>query len=81
MPYALLWEELELVSFANLTRKEEPAFTRVAPTFSTVTQTTSYTLEQANQALDDLRAGQFEGPAALVPGRRSVDPRISRACP
>jgi hypothetical protein len=37
MPFVLLWVELEPVSFANLTREEEPEFPRLAPTFSTVT--------------------------------------------
>jgi D-arabinose 1-dehydrogenase-like Zn-dependent alcohol dehydrogenase len=32
-----------------------------------VTQTTRYPLEQAHQALADLRAGRFEGAAVLVP--------------
>ena len=32
-----------------------------------ITQTTSYPLNQANQALADLRAGRFEGAAVLVP--------------
>ena len=32
-----------------------------------VTQTTTYPLRQANHALDDLRAGRFEGAAVLVP--------------
>jgi D-arabinose 1-dehydrogenase-like Zn-dependent alcohol dehydrogenase len=32
-----------------------------------VTQTTTYPLKQANQALADPRAGRFEGAAVLVP--------------
>ncbi len=66
-PYALLWEERELVSVANLTREDGLEFLRLAPTIRIVTQTTRYSLEQANQALADLRAGRFEGAAVLVP--------------
>jgi len=32
-----------------------------------VTRTTRYRLDQANDALADLRAGRFEGAAVLVP--------------
>jgi propanol-preferring alcohol dehydrogenase len=65
--YGLLWEERQLVSVANLTRKDGIDFLRLAPEIGIVTQTTSYALNQANQALADLRAGRFEGSAVLVP--------------
>jgi propanol-preferring alcohol dehydrogenase len=65
-PYQLLWEERQLVSVANLTRKDGIDFLGLAPTIGIVTQTTSYPLSQANQALADLRAGRFEGAAVLV---------------
>jgi len=66
-PYRLLWEERQLVSVANLTRQDGLDFLRLAPEIGIVTQTTSYPLKQANQALADLRAGRFEGAAVLVP--------------
>jgi propanol-preferring alcohol dehydrogenase len=66
-PYRLLWEERQLVSVANLTRKDGIDFLRLAPQIGIVTQTTSYPLKQANRALDDLRAGRFEGAAVLIP--------------
>jgi propanol-preferring alcohol dehydrogenase len=66
-PYALLWEERQLVSVANLTRRDGIDFLRLAPQIGIVTETTSYPLDQANQALADLRAGRFEGAAVLVP--------------
>ena len=66
-PYRLLWEERQLVSVANLTRQDGIDFLRLAPTIGIVTKTTRYSLNQANQALDDLRAGRFEGAAVLVP--------------
>ena len=66
-PYRLLWEERQLVSVANLTRQDGLDFLRLAPQIGIVTQTTRYGLQQANQALADLRAGRFEGAAVLVP--------------
>lgn len=66
-PYRLLWEERQLVSVANLTRQDGLEFLRLAPEMGIVTQTTSYRLQQANQALADLRAGRFEGAAVLIP--------------
>ena len=66
-PYALLWEERQLVSVANLTRQDGLDFLALAPKVGIVTQTTVYPLRQANQALADLRAGRFEGAAVLCP--------------
>jgi propanol-preferring alcohol dehydrogenase len=66
-PYSSLWEERQLVSVANLTRRDGIDFLRLAPAVGIVTQTTRYPLQQANQALADLRAGRFEGAAVLVP--------------
>jgi propanol-preferring alcohol dehydrogenase len=66
-PYQLLWEERQLVSVANLTRQDGIDFLRLALEFGIVTHTTRYPLNQANQALADLRAGRFEGAAVLVP--------------
>ncbi|QPC91631.1 zinc-dependent alcohol dehydrogenase family protein [Mesorhizobium sp. INR15] len=66
-PYSLLWEERQLVSVANLTRQDGIDFLALAPKIGIVTRTTRYPLPQANEALDDLRAGRFEGAAVLVP--------------
>jgi propanol-preferring alcohol dehydrogenase len=66
-PYRLLWEERQLVSVANLTRQDGIDFLHLVPQMGIVTKTTSYPLQQANQALADLRAGRFEGAAVLVP--------------
>jgi alcohol dehydrogenase, propanol-preferring len=65
-PYRLLWEERQLASVANLTRRDGLEFLDLAPKIGIVTKTTVYPLIQANQALDDLRAGRFEGAAVLV---------------
>lgn len=66
-PYRLLWGERQLVSVANLTRQDGLDFLRLAPEIGIVTTTHVYRLQQANQALDDLRGGKFEGAAVLVP--------------
>jgi alcohol dehydrogenase, propanol-preferring len=66
-PYALLWEERELLSVANLTRQDGIDFLARVPEMGILTHTTTYPLRQANEALDDLRAGRFDGAAVLVP--------------
>jgi len=66
-PYALLWEERSICSVANLTRADGEAFMALAPQVPVHTTTTVYRLEDANEALDDLRAGRFTGAAVLVP--------------
>ena len=67
MPYSILWEERELVSVANLTRKDAEEFFPVARAAGVRTHTTTYPLERANEALDDLREGRLSGAAVLVP--------------
>jgi propanol-preferring alcohol dehydrogenase len=67
MPYRLLWEERELVSVANLTRKDAGEFFPVAREAGVRTHTKPYSLERANEALADLREGRLSGAAVLVP--------------
>jgi propanol-preferring alcohol dehydrogenase len=67
MPYALLWEERELVSVANLTRQDVSEFLPAARAAGVTTRTTVYRLEEANRALDNLREGRTKGAAVLVP--------------
>ena len=66
-PYDILWEERELLSVANLTRKDGLDLLKLAPQIGIKVKTTRYPLQQANQALADLRAGRFEGAAVLTP--------------
>lgn len=66
-PYGILWEEQELLSVANLTRKDGEEFFAVVPQTGVSTQTVRYPLEQANEALSDLREGRLQGAAVLVP--------------
>ena len=64
-PYADLWEERVLGSVANLTRQDGEEFIALAPQVPVQTEISVYPLEEANQALDDLRAGRFRGAAVL----------------
>jgi len=66
-PYSILWEERELKSVANLTRKDGEDFFAIVPQAGIRTQTVPYPLERANDALADLREGRLQGAAVLVP--------------
>lgn len=67
MPYSQLWGERELVSVANLTRRDGLEFLDLAGRIGIEPKTTRYALREANRALEDLRAGRVEGAAVLVP--------------
>jgi len=66
-PYALLWQEREVVSVANLTRADARDFLRAARAAKPHIATRVYRLEEANAALDDHGAGRLSGAAVLVP--------------
>jgi propanol-preferring alcohol dehydrogenase len=66
-PYHLLWEERVIRSVANLTRRDGEEFLALAPTIPVRTVTQAYRLDQANEALADLRDGRLTGAAVLVP--------------
>jgi propanol-preferring alcohol dehydrogenase len=66
-PYELLWNERFLRSVANLTRRDGHEFLALAPEVPVRTHVTTYPLEAANEALDDLRAGRLTGAAVLQP--------------
>jgi len=66
-PYDILWHERELKSVANLTRKDGEDFFKIVPKAGIETQTVSYPLARANEALGDLRNGRLQGAAVLVP--------------
>lgn len=65
-PYSDLWEERMLRSVANLTRKDGYEFLTIAPEVPVHTETTTYKLEDANEALDALRSGSIKGAAVLT---------------
>ena len=64
-PYEILWEERVLGSVANLTRADGEEFLALAPEVPVRTEVTTYPLERANEALEDLREGRFRGAAVL----------------
>lgn len=66
-PYALLWGERQIRSVANLTRRDGDEFLALAPAIPVTTEVHRFPLDQANQALDQLRRGAFQGAAVLVP--------------
>ena len=66
-PYRDLWEERSIRSVANLTRRDGHEFLALAPEVPVQTRVTTYPLEAAGEALDDLRAGRFSGAAVVVP--------------
>ncbi len=67
-PYEILWGERSLGSVANLTRADGEEFMALAPQVPVRTEIATYPLEQANAAIEDLRAGRFRGAAVLTVG-------------
>ena len=65
-PYDILWGERQVRSVANLTRRDGEEFLELATRARVKTRPLPYALEQANQALDDLRAGRLQGAAVLT---------------
>jgi propanol-preferring alcohol dehydrogenase len=67
MSYELLWGERVLRSVANLTRADADEFLALAPDVPVRTQVETFALDDANRALDRLRAGEVRGAAVLLP--------------
>jgi alcohol dehydrogenase, propanol-preferring len=65
-PYEWLWQERSVVSVANLTRRDGEEFLRLAATVPVRTETETFPLAAANEALARLRAGRLRGAAVLV---------------
>jgi alcohol dehydrogenase, propanol-preferring len=65
-PYDLLWGERVLRSVANLTRRDGEEFLQLAPEVPVHSEVETFPLEQAGDALDQLRAGGIRGAAVLV---------------
>jgi alcohol dehydrogenase, propanol-preferring len=68
LPYELLWGERVIRSVANLTRDDGREFLALAPQVPVRTHVRRYCLEDAQRALDDLRAGALDGAAVVAPG-------------
>jgi propanol-preferring alcohol dehydrogenase len=65
-PYEILWGERSLRSVANLTRADGAEFMRLAPEVPVRTRVRAYPLAEAQDALDDLRAGRVQGAAVVT---------------
>jgi alcohol dehydrogenase, propanol-preferring len=66
-PYELLWGERVLRSVANLARTDGHEFMQLAPRFRIHTRVHEFRLEDANEALAELKQGTLRGSAVLVP--------------
>jgi propanol-preferring alcohol dehydrogenase len=66
-PYSILWGERSIRSVANLTRADARSFLNLAPQVPVRTETESFWMSNANEALDRLRSGRIQGAAVLVP--------------
>jgi alcohol dehydrogenase, propanol-preferring len=64
-PYSLMWEERVIRSVANLTRRDGEEFLRLASQVPVRTDVKVFPLEQAGEALEQLRHGRFTGAAVL----------------
>ncbi len=64
-PYKILWGERTIRSVANLTRADAQEFLALAPTVPVQVDVHPYALADTARALDDLRAGRFEGSAVI----------------
>jgi propanol-preferring alcohol dehydrogenase len=65
-PYEILWMERGVRSVANLTRADARELLQLAPSVPVDARVTTYPLARTQDALDDLRAGRFEGAAVIV---------------
>jgi alcohol dehydrogenase, propanol-preferring len=76
--YEILWGERVVRSVANLTRQDARELLALAAQTPIATTVHRYTLERAPQALEDLRAGRFDGAAVIdltgASGRREAVP-------
>ncbi|WP_416739467.1 zinc-dependent alcohol dehydrogenase family protein [Pseudomonas sp. NFX71] len=66
-PYRLLWGERSVRSVANLTREDGTAFFAELQHTPVQCDVTRFALDDANEALACLRAGQFNGAIVLTP--------------
>jgi propanol-preferring alcohol dehydrogenase len=67
-PYDILWGERAVRSVANLTRQDAREFLALAPRAGVRTDVHPYALADAGKALEDLRAGRFQGAAVIDVG-------------
>ncbi len=65
---AHLWEEKEVKSVANVTRRDITAFLELAAELDIRPDVTTYPLAEANRALNELKTGGGRGAKVLLPG-------------
>jgi propanol-preferring alcohol dehydrogenase len=65
-PYSILWHEREIVSVANLERRDAEELLAIAPQIPVRTEVEPVPLEHANEALARLREGHLTGAAVLT---------------
>jgi len=65
-PYSDLWWEKQLMSVANLTRRDGTEFMKLASDCYINMQVTEFPLEKANEAVEAVRSGRIRGAAVLV---------------
>ncbi len=64
-PYEILWGERMLRSVANLTRRDGEEFFALAGQAGIQTRAQTFSLDAANQAIEELRTGNITGAAVL----------------
>ncbi len=65
-PYDILWGERVIRSVANLTRRDGEEFLELVPKVPVKTEIQTFPLQEANDALNRLRAGKIQGAAVLI---------------
>ncbi len=66
MPYTLLWEERTIRSVANATRRDAEEFLSLAAEIPIRTDTETFALNEANLALQKLKASEINGSGVIV---------------
>ncbi len=66
MPYSLLWEERSIRSVANATRRDAEVFLPLAAEIPIRTDTETFALNEANLALQKLKASEINGSGVIV---------------
>lgn len=64
----LLWDEREIKSVANITRKDAQEFLPLAAAIPVIPEVQEFKLEEANEALLLLKQGKIRGAAVLIMG-------------
>jgi alcohol dehydrogenase, propanol-preferring len=63
----LLWGERQIRSVANMTREDARDFLRIASETGLTPKVTTFTLDQANEALQAVKSDSIDGAAVIIP--------------